>query len=331
MASKIEKIFFMFEKFRKDIFRKKIIYQLAPDVHSRELREYYFVMDEQELREGYSQNFHFDDDGIPLIPTYIDVEERKLIYYPISIGQFGIAIFHTWLKTQSDSDKQRFMKIVDWFYEHRISDERLGDYWLTDVPKPEYRVFDPWPSAFAQSRGLTILLRGWQLTGEQKYLDAATRALKIFHIPAAEGGVTTFTENGPMYEEYPAPFLTAVLDGAIFSLFGIYDFVRAVPENVEAKLLFEKGIAGLKGSLPRYDLGFWIRYNLCEQPFYPDVDPAHLIYFRMIMTQLDLLHRMSGDDYFATLAAKWRKRDKLHNILRMYWLKYRALKKLNRL
>ncbi|MCB0286507.1 MAG: hypothetical protein KDE57_07625, partial [Calditrichaeota bacterium] len=149
MASKIEKIFFMFEKFRKDIFRKKIIYQLAPDVHSRELREYYFVMDEQELREGYSQNFHFDDDGIPLIPTYIDVEERKLIYYPISIGQFGIAIFHTWLKTQSDSDKQRFMKIVDWFYEHRISDERLGDYWLTDVPKPEYRVFDPWPSAFA--------------------------------------------------------------------------------------------------------------------------------------------------------------------------------------
>ncbi len=321
----------MFRRLRQDIFRKKTIYELAEDVHSPELRQYYFVMDEQQLRSGYSQNFHFDEQGIPLIPTYIDVAERRLIYYPISIGQFGLAIFHTYLKTRAASDRQRFLKIVDWFYDHRRTDERRGDYWLSDVPKPEYRVFDPWPSAFAQSRGISILLRGWQLTGEEKYLQTAANALKIFHIPAAEGGVTTFTDAGPLYEEYPAPFLTAVLDGAIFSLFGLFDFVRAVPEHREARALFDAGIAGLKGNLPRYDLGFWIRYNLCEQPFYPKIDPAHLLYFRLIMTQLDLLHRMTGQDFFRETAEKWRQYDHLPNILRMYWLKYRALKKLNRL
>lgn len=331
MPSKIEKTLFMLNKFRRDVFRKKTIYELAKDVHSAELREYYFVMDEARLREGYSQNFHFDDAGIPLIPTYIDVEERKLIYYPISIGQFGLAIFHTYLQTGAATDRERFLNIVDWFYTHRRQDPRLGDHWLSDVPKPEYRIHYAWPSAFAQSRGLSILLRGWQLTGQPKYLDAATQALKIFHVPADEGGVTTFTENGPMYEEYPAPFLTAVLDGAIFSLFGLYDFVRAVPANNEARSLFDSGIKALVGNLPRYDMGFWIRYNLCNQPFYPQRDPAHLIYFRMILTQLDLLHRMSAETVFQETASKWREYDRPLNIIKMYWLKYRALKKLNRL
>ncbi len=331
MPSKFEKTWFMLGKLRKDIFRKKIIYELASEVHSSKLSEYYFVMDEQKLRAGYSQNFHFDEEGIPLIPTYIDVDERKLIYYPISIGQFGLAIYHTYLQSGSEADKQRFLNIVDWFYNHRIEDERLGTYWLTDVPKPEYRVFQPWPSAFAQSRGLSILLRGWQITGEKKYLNTAKGALKIYHIPAAEGGVTTFTESGPMYEEYPAPFLTAVLDGAIFSLFGLYDFVRAVDDNQEARQLFDDGIRGLKGNLPKYDLGFWIRYNLCNETFYPEIDPAPILYFRLVMTQLDLLTRITGDNYFSELAQHWRRYDRLPNILRMYYLKYKALKKLNRL
>ncbi len=331
MASKLEKTAFMLKKFYKDIRREKQIYEHSKDVHSAELGEYYFVMDEEKLRAGYSQNFHFDEQGIPLIPTYIDWEERKLVYYPISIGQFGLAIFHTYLKTKSEQDRARFLQIADWFYDHRVSDERLGDYWPTDVPKPEYRLFDPWPSAFAQSRGISILLRGYQLSGEKKYFDVATNALKIFDVPAAEGGVTTFTEFGPMYEEYPAPFLTAVLDGSIFSLFGLFDYVRAVKKNETAKRLFDTGIEALRGALPKYDLGFWIKYNLCTEGFYPKTDPATIIYFRMINDQLRLLHRMSGEQFLLDWADKWQSYDRLSSIVRMYWLKYKALKKLNRL
>lgn len=331
MPGKLEKTIFMLRKFSKDIRRGKTIYETAEDIHSSQLKEYYFLMDEEKLRGGYSQNFHFDEQGIPMIPTYIDVEERKLVYYPISIGQFGLAIFHTFLKTNAPEDRKRFMQIADWFYDNRLSDERLGDYWLTDVPKPEYKIFHPWPSAFAQGRAISILLRGYQLSGEKKYLGAANRALKIFSVPAAEGGVTSFTEFGPVYEEYPAPFLTAVLDGSIFSLFGLFDYIRAMEENGTAKQLFDKGIDALKKALPKYDLGFWIKYNLCSQPGYPQFDPATITYFRMINAQLQLLYRMSGDSFFREYAERWQKYDRLPNRARMYWLKYRALKKLNRL
>ncbi len=332
MPTKIEKAVFMLRKFWKDVHRREVIYQLADDLHSQELREYYFVMDEEKLRAGVSQNFHFDEEGIPMIPTYIDIEERKLIYYPISIGQFGLAIFHTYLRTGSKADRERFLKIVDWFYQHRTSKKRRGDFWLTDVPKPEFKIFQPWPSAFAQSRGISILLRGYQLTGEKKYLDSATNALRIFKISAADGGVTTFTRYGPFYEEYPAPFPTMVLDGGLFALFGLFDYIRAVPDNPAALRLFDDAVEALKAILPQYDLGYWIRYNLCEEPFYPKLDPATIMYFRLVNAQLRLLHRMTGQDFLLEIADKWREYDhRAVNFLRMYWAKYRALKKLNRL
>lgn len=331
MPGKIEKSLFMLKKLRKDLFRDRVIYELAPDVHGKELHEYYFVMDEARLRAGYSQNFHFDERGIPMIPTYIDVEERKLIYYPISIGQFGLAVFHTWLRSGSDADRDRFLAIADWFMANRREDDRLGTHWLSDVPKPEYRIDGPWPSAFAQSRAISVLLRAFQMTGEPGYRDAAVGALAIFEVPAPEGGVTTFSRYGPIYEEYPAPFITAVLDGSYFSLFGLFDAVRAMPELEGARRLFDAGADALKAALPDYDLGFWIRYNLCAEPWYPQPDPATIMYFRMILTQMELLSRMSGDPFFAELADRWRRYDRPVNILRMYWLKYRALKGLNRL
>ena len=331
VPGKLEKIWFMLKKFKRDFTRKPLFYALAEEVHAPELGEYYFVMTEAELRAGVSQNFHFDAEGIPLIPTYIDVEERKLIYYPISIGQYGLAIFHTWLKSGAAADRQRFLAIADWFYENRISEERRGDFWLTDVPKPEYRIFDPWPSAFAQSRGISILLRGYQLTGAEKYLSAATNALKIFEVPAGAGGVTTFSEYGPLYEEYPAPFPTVVLDGLIFSLFGLFDYVRVMPDHQQARRLFDAGTAALKQALPAFDLGYWIRYNLCREDFYPRLDPATIGYFRLINTQLQLLSRMSGEDSFRETAARWARYDRRVNHFRMYRAKYRALRRMKRL
>ena len=328
-AMNFSKLYFMSRKFIKDIKRDKNIYQLASDLHSQTLGEYYFLIDEQELLAGHSQNYHFDEEGIPVIPTYIDIDDDRMIYYPISIGQYGLAIFHTWLKTKAEADKARFLKIVDWFYDNRIEDEK-GVYWLTDVPKPEYRITEPWPSAFSQSRGMSILLRGWQLTGEEKYRRAAESALPIFEIAAKDGGVVTMTEFGPFYEEYPTVFPTMVLDGFFFSLCGLYDAARALPSQ-KARELFDAGIASIKKWLPRYDLGYWMRYNYCREDFYPDPDPATIGYLRLVVTQLKMMQKLTGDKELSRWAEHYARYDRLPNIMKMYWVKYKALKKLNRL
>ncbi len=331
MLKKFEKLKFMSKKLLKDVQRDKDIYQTTDDLYSPVLGPYYFLIDEQQLLAGHSQDYHFDGQGIPIIPSYIDVEQQRMVYYPISIGQYGLAIFHTFLKTRRDEDRKRFLNIVNWFYDNRAMDIERGALWLTNVPKPEYRIHGPWPSAFSQSRAISILLRGYQLTGDDKYKLAADNALAIFYVPADQGGVTTFTDYGPFYEEYPTAFPTMVLDGFFFTLCGLWDHVRAVGNDSPARFLFDKGVEALVKWLPHFDLGYWIRYNYCQEDFYPDVDPATIGYLRLVITQLKLFYRITGIEALNELAEKWRRYDRILNILKMYSAKYKALKKLNRL
>ena len=223
------------------------------------------------------------------------------------------------------------MKFVYWFCDHNEIYDRLCSLWLTDVPLPQYKNPGPWQSAFAQGRGVSILLRGYQLTDDKKYAEMAEKALIPFTKPVSEGGVTSFTQWGPFYEEYTAKVPTLVLNGMIFSLCGVYDFVRVFPENKLAKKIYNDGIQTLKNILPEYDLGYWSRYNLCKADWYPEIDPATIGYQRLHVSQLEMLHKLTKEEIFKRYAEIFKEQDNLFNAIRRYVEKYKSLKKLNRL
>lgn len=330
----VKKIFFMLNKFKNDLTANKHIPRGA--TRGATLNYYYFHFKEVpgKLNKLIAD---FDNDGVPLNTTYIDVVEKKLHYYPISIGQYALAVFHSYLDTKSDEKKAHFLRIAEWFYKSRVEDEKLGVYWLTDVEKPEYGVTKPWKSGFSQSRGLSVLLRAWQLTDDHKYLAAAKKALVPFTKDIREGGVAVDLDTAPIYEEYVAAKPTRVLDGHGFCLFGIYDAVRAITPEVDAeahhlaKAIFDKGIEGLAKRLPDYDMGYWMKFNLCELDFYPQNDPCTIGYLRLVMAQLTILHQISGHETLAAFAKKMKRYDRLPNIVKMYTQKFTALKKMNRL
>lgn len=330
----MKKIFFMIQKILRDIF----VRQMSPigSIEGEKLGSYYFrfILHKKKVNRLIAD---FDDNGVPLNTTYIDVEEKKLHYYPISIGQYALAVYHSFLDTNDEDKKALFLRIADWFFESRIEDKELGVYWLTDVPKPEYGVTEPWKSAFSQSRGISILLRAWQLTQDDRYLQAASKALIPFTIDIAKGGVAVDLDTAPIYEEYVAAKPTRVLDGHGFALFGIYDAVRAITPEVNqevhllAKTIFNKGIEGLVLRLPDYDMGYWMKFNLCELDFYPENDPCTIGYLRLVQAQLKILHQITGNEILATYADKLKRYDRLPNIVKMYRQKFTALKKMNRL
>lgn len=331
MPGKMKKSLFMLRKFYKDITRDRQLYQLNNDIHSTELREYYFIMTEKQMLAGHSQQFHFDEEGVPIIPAYIDVEARQMVYYPISIGQYGLAIWHTYLQSAAEEDKQRFLKIANWFLKNRVDDRRLGAYWVTDVDKPAYRIKRLWRSAFSQARAINIFLRAFQLTGNSEYEKYAEKALYPFLFSVEEGGVVTWLNEGPFYEEYPANVPVLVLNGMIFSLCGVYDFIRTHRGHKIAEQIFNHGVETLVKILPRYDMGFWSKYSLCEAEFHPPVDPATIGYHYLHIIQLELMNRLTGKKIFNEYAKRWQEYAKLRNILKMYRIKYQALKKMNRL
>jgi hypothetical protein len=332
MKSIKNKYLFFLLRIIKDI-TKPNTWGISKDLKSAELGEYYFLFDEaaMENQKGGQKSIVYDEKGIPVNPTYVDVKDKAFVYFPITIGQVGLARFHTYLQSKTEENKKRFFDIVNWFMENYDESDELGVRWFTDVALPQYKNKGPWQSAFTQSRGISVLLRAYQLTQDKKYADIAERALIPFTKPVAEGGVTSFTPWGPYYEEYTSTVPTMVLNGKIFALCGVSDFTRVFPENKLAAKLFKEGIKTIENCLPEYDMGFWSRYNLCEADWYPNVDPATVTYQHLHITQLQMLYSLTGKEIFNTYVKKFKRQNTFTNALRMYFVKFRALKKLGRL
>jgi heparosan-N-sulfate-glucuronate 5-epimerase len=332
---KARQCIFMLNKFRRDIRSPRPRYAIPGDLHSQQLKDYYFIFDEARVAGGPDQPLisKFDENGIPVNKTYVDVQEQEYVYFPISIGQLALAVFQTYLKSGDEKDRQRFLAFAEWFADPRHYDknEDCGIRWLTQVPLPQYRNPGPWQSAFAQSRGISVLLRGYQLTGNTEWAEKARLALKSFLVPVEEGGVSRMTQYGPFYEEYTAKVPTLVLNGMIFALCGVYDFLRVFPGDAEAGGIFDEGIRTLENILPEYDLDYWSRYNICKADWYPEVDPATIGYQRLHVTQLFMLYTLTGKEIFGEYAKIFNGQDTFRNAVRMYINKYRALKSIQRL
>jgi len=327
----LRRYLFYMRKLGRD-FLAPLVYTVADDLDGLQLGPYYLVFREAELLRGGSMDFSFDQDGIPMVSTYIDVEGSKRIYYPISIGQYALAIFHSFLDSQSEHDRQRFMRIVDWFYANGELDRRLGCVWRSHVEVPFYGLKPGWVSAFAQSRAISVLLRGWQLTGDDRYYERAMLAVKPFWVNTKEGGVRAEFGGETFYEEYPSDPPSHVLNGMMFSLFGLHDLVRVVGRDSEAGKLFQAGVHGLKRNLDRYDLGFWSLYDyFCPHGEEVRINPATVHYHHIHLAQLQVLSRITGERSFGDCHERWRRYLRVHNKIRAYWLKYRVLRSHGRL
>ncbi len=323
-------------KLRNDLrmLRKKTPVVTGP--YGTDLKEYYILF-RSEFKSLNRLLHSFDDRGIPLNTTYIDVENASLHYYPISIGQYALARWHDYIRGEAEAG-EHFMRIADWFVDNANYSVELGAYWLTDVPKPEYQVSKPWKSAFSQSRAISVLLRAWQKSGDEKYFSLASNALIPFSKDIKDGGVSVDREMGTVfYEEYVAQWPTRVLDGHIFSLFGLFDYIRAVPpaydkdNNALALELFEEGISGLLKTIHWYDTGKWLRFNRCDMPGYPNEDPCTIGYMNLVIGQMEILYHMTGKTDFKAFAQRWSAYLNPIGIINMYRLKMKTLQKLNRL
>jgi len=331
----MKKKLFMLKKLLRDF----VLYPPKIYSNSGNTLDYYYFLFPRNPKKLNRLISAFDNNGVPLNKSYIDVESTNLHYYPISIGQYGLAIFNQWNKNKDLKDLEIFFSINQWFVENVIHDELLGSYWLTEVPKPEFKIKTPWKSAFTQSRAISVLLRAWQMTRETNYLKLASKALIPFTIPIESGGVAVdLTEEMAYYEEYVAEKPTRILDGAMFSLFGVYDFIRATKDlpgceesNQLAKKIFRKGVNGLKYWLPKFDMGYWVFYNRCEIEGYPQNDPCTIGYLRLVTDQLEIMGNLTEDTFFYQYSKKFQLYLNPWNILKMYREKYFALKKLNRL
>ena len=123
-----------------------------------------------------------------------------------------------------------------------------------------------WYSAMAQGQAISLLVRAHAGSGRDEYLNAAVRALALFDIQSADGGIVAkFMDRYVWYEEYPTVPPCFVLNGFMYALIGLYDIAATAPPGEgqsTAMRLYSSGIASLSGMLPLFDTGSSTLYDL---------------------------------------------------------------------
>lgn len=241
-----------------------------------------------------------DHNGVPLWRN----NKEPYFYHPIVICQYALGIYeHLYLSNFSDNNlKNKFLTQADWL-KNNYKDIGIGKIWYIYYDIPLYGIKKPWYSALAQGEAVSVLVRAYKLTNEKLYLELAEDAIKPFFIEVNNGGLVNYFNSIPIYEEYPSPIRTVgVLNGFMFSLFGLYDLSLASASN-SAQNLFEQGIQSLIKLLPYYDTGYWARYFIFD---YPKSYVASFTYLSLMYEQLKALYYLTGEKVFQEYSDKWK-------------------------
>lgn len=226
------------------------------------------------------------DDPNILVPKY-HVDTGEEIFFTIGIFQYGLAAYDLYLKTGEQRYLDKLLACADWTVENQPEDGG----WVTfahECPEQPY-------SSMAQGEGISMLIRAHIVTKEDKYLDAARKAKDFMLKPLAEGGTTDYQGTDVYLYEYT--FRPLVLNGWIFSLWGLYDYFKYTSDEQTGAVLAAT-LETLKKKLPEFDIGYWSMYEdgkrICS-PFYHDLHIA----------QLDVMHDLFGDEIYKEYAQKW--------------------------
>ena len=233
----------------------------------------------------YWNKFHLDGDGDVVLLSY---DWKR---YPENKKA---------LPKDAHGAKKALLNCADWLVCAAVRCESFV-VWVSPY-RVNYRTKPGWRSSHAQVAAMQLLLRAYQLTSRDEYLNCAQQALQAFFVPVEQGGLTDKQdERGWWYAKFADAGCDhpQVLNGMLFALLGIYDFYRRT-ESLDAQMLFDKGMALVRERLPRYDSGSWSYYDRFQR-----FAPRH--YHRIHIEQLEQLYARTGEPVLKDYAERFRR------------------------
>ena len=233
-------------------------------------------------------------------PEFIDSDEMpslklngdKFFYFPVGVFQYAFGLLDLYYKTSENRYLLKFKKCADWAVDKQLESGAWDNfsYYYPDNPY----------GAMAQGEGASLLIRAYKLFYEDNYLIAAKNALNFMLIDTKKGGCTLYEDNQVVLLEYP--HRKAVMNGWIFALWGLYDYVLISNDSCY-KEIFEQSCKSLISKLPEFKNTYWSVYDLegrIASPFYHNLHIA----------QMQAMYKLTGKDIFNEYAKLWAKQQK---------------------
>lgn len=261
-----------------------------------EIKGYY-----NDLTNKVSDKTILDSNEIPINATIANLET----YFPISIFQYGLGLYDLYLETKDTVYLNKFLKIADWALDN-ISNSGMWDCMgkLNDTAHLTQ-------SSMCQSEGVSVLLRAYRETKNEKYYENAKLAIDFMLKKVEDGGTALYFDDKIIFQEYVSKYNLSVLNGWIFSIFGLYDFTLVNKEKKYIDILKDT-IETMCLELKKYDRKFWSNYDLMNTISSPAYHDLHIM-------QLRILYKLFDKKEFEFYADKWEKyqENKIYKALAM--------------
>ena len=217
---------------------------------------------------------------------------------PVSIIQLGLGA----LQTRDPARLPLVAEVAAWI--ERTADEQGRLAYRFAMPHT-FPLDPPWCSALAQGEAVSFLVRAARVLDRGELFDLATRTARP--LLDLDSPLVALTPDGPVLQEYPTDPPSHVLNGWLFSLWGLYDLAHSgrSPGGIaaEAADAFAAGSAALAARIDRYRTGLgWSLYDLYPHPL-PNV--ASPFYHRLHVEQLRRQQELHPDPRTASVAAEW--------------------------
>jgi hypothetical protein len=255
-----------------------------------------------------------DGMGIPLWDPRRFRLKGGPLYHPTIIAQMGLASFDRVLNGDPQAE-DTFLRTARWIEDHGTAD-RDGRFliWPCAFPLRTPPVPAPWISGMTQGQILSLLTRLYQRTGSPHTAEVARLGARSFCYPVEEGGVVSEMRSGALFiEEVAAEPAIQVLNGCLYGLFGLYEYVQVFDDR-EVREALARCVRGVEEALPLFDMGWWSRYSLGLRwhaaPFY-----YHDVHIEQLRHLAVLLDRPQFEEWARRWAAyrqsrsnRWRRR-----------------------
>ena len=234
--------------------------------HREQIAGYY-----NDMTEKVGPNTVLDEDGIPLT----QIAGQEYVYFPIAVFQYALGCYDWYLRSREIKYLDMFMKNAEWALNHQMNQGEWDCF--GPLRSHNYTV-----SSMGQGEGISVLCRAYTESGDKRYLIAAAKAADFMLRPVKDGGTAVYSGDKLYLEEYPQDKRRGVLNGWIFSAFGLYD-IQILDSSY--KKYFIKTCDALGRELSNYNAGYWSYYDLEKHI----ASPA---YHRLHAAQLNVLNEL---------------------------------------
>jgi heparosan-N-sulfate-glucuronate 5-epimerase len=220
----------------------------------------------------------------------------------VRVHQWGLGAYERYLAGEGQQWLRNAMEVGRYALSQQVRGGPRDGLWLNRLPYTKtFQLPAGWPSAMAQGEGASLFARLHLETGEERWADAARRAVAAMRLPSAEGGVQASLDGAAWPEEYPTDPPSCVLNGGIFALWGLYDVGVALADQ-DVRRQFEQGADMLAANLHRWDTGYWSRYDLFPHPV---MNVASSFYHALHTSQLEAMHVIAPRAEFEAAARRF--------------------------